>query len=90
MTDLIYTDTKLLSLLQARDETALSAIYRQHGKQVLHLAKRILGSEQDAEECVNDALLDLWNSVPPAEPNVIKLRKEPSSEMDLALFLQKS
>lgn len=69
MTDLIYTDTKLLSLLQARDETALSAIYRQHGKQVLHLAKRILGSEQDAEECVNDALLDLWDSVPPAEPS---------------------
>jgi hypothetical protein len=24
-----------------------------------------------------------------ARPNVIKLRKEPSSEMDLALFLQK-
>lgn len=69
MTDLIYTDTKLLSLLQARDETALDAIYRQHGRQVLHLAKSILGSEQDAEECVNDALLDLWNSVPPAEPS---------------------
>ena len=69
MTDHIYTDTKLLSLLQARDETALSAIYQQHGRQVLHLAKSILGSEQDAEECVNDALLDLWNSVPPAEPS---------------------
>ena len=68
MTDLIYTDTLLLSLLQARDETALSTIDRQYGKQALHLAMRILGTEQDAEECVNDALLDLWNSVPPAEP----------------------
>lgn len=69
MTDLIYTDTKLLSLLQARDETALTAIQRQYGRQVLHLAKSILGSEQDAEECVNDALFDLWNSVPPTEPS---------------------
>ena len=68
MTDFIYTDTKLLSLLQARDESALSAIQCQYGKQVLHLAKNILGSEQDAEECVNDALLDIWNTVPPARP----------------------
>ena len=69
MKDLIYTDARLLDLLQERDETALSAIQRQYGQQVLHLATRILGSEPDAEECVNDALLDLWNSVPPAEPS---------------------
>lgn len=68
MNDLIYTDTQLLALLQARDERALSAIQLQYGRQVLHLATRILGCESDAEECVNDALLDIWNTVPPAVP----------------------
>ncbi len=69
MTDLIYTDAKLLALLRERDETALTAIQRQYGRQVMGLARSILGSEQDAEECINDALLDLWNAVPPAEPS---------------------
>ena len=69
MTDPTYTDEKLLSLLQMRDETALHAIQRQYGQQALRLAHNILGSRADAEECVNDALLDLWNSVPPAEPS---------------------
>ena len=62
MTDLIYSDAKLLALLRERDETALSVIQRQYGRKALHLANRILGSESDAEECVNDALLDIWNT----------------------------
>lgn len=68
MNDLFYTDTQLLALLQKRDERALSAIQLQYGQQVLHMATRILGCESDAEECVNDALLDIWNTVPPTVP----------------------
>ena len=68
MKDFIYSDTQLLALLQNRDERALSAIQLQYGQQALHLATRILGCESDAEECVNDALLDIWNTVPPAVP----------------------
>ena len=69
MSDLIYSDSVLFDLLRGRNEMALSAIQRQYGKQVLRLATRILGSEADAEECVNDALLDIWNTVPPAKPS---------------------
>ena len=29
----------------------------------------IVGSRQDAEECVNDAYLGAWNAIPPARPN---------------------
>ena len=32
------------------------------------IAQQITGCEQDAEECVNDAVLELWNTVPPACP----------------------
>lgn len=69
MTYPIYTDAQLLALLQARDERALTAIWEQFGRQAHQLARRIVGSDCDAEECVNDALLDLWNTVPPTEPS---------------------
>lgn len=32
------------------------------------LARRLLPSPEDAEECVNDALLDIWNTIPPQKP----------------------
>ena len=32
------------------------------------MAKNLLQSSADAEECVNDALLRLWNSIPPERP----------------------
>lgn len=32
------------------------------------IAGHILPTMQDAEECINDALLDLWNTIPPKRP----------------------
>ena len=61
-------DEKLLRLFAARDERALAAAEQQYGKLSRSVAFRILGNQQDAEECANDVLLKLWNSIPPAEP----------------------
>ena len=33
------------------------------------IANRIVSNEQDALECVNDALLAVWNRKPPENPN---------------------
>ena len=33
------------------------------------VARNILGSDEDAEECLNDALLTVWNAIPPAKPS---------------------
>lgn len=57
--------------LYRHDEAALEAVSRQYGRLLYGLAYRISGSPSDAEECVNDALLDLWNSVPPDKPRRI-------------------
>lgn len=35
----------------------------------MKLAYNILGNAHDAEECVNDAYLAMWNAIPPAKPN---------------------
>lgn len=32
------------------------------------IAREITGDERDAEECVNDTCLRLWNSIPPEKP----------------------
>ena len=57
--------------LYRHDEAALEAVSRQYGRLLKGLARQITGSESDAEECVNDALLDLWNAVPPDRPERI-------------------
>lgn len=65
-------DKTILELLKARDEKALRMLTDSCGKQCRRLAARLLHSEQDAEEVWSDALLQLWNAVPPAEPRDLR------------------
>lgn len=61
-------DEAIIAMLIQRDEQALQAVSQKYGSHGRELAQRILGSRQEAEECLNDALLRLWNAVPPARP----------------------
>lgn len=61
-------DEKIVSLFLARDEQAISCADSTYGKRLLHLAKNIVASPQDAEECVSDTLLKAWDSIPPQVP----------------------
>ena len=63
------TDAQIISLFHARDQKALSETQQKYGGLCHSIAKNILGSHEDAEECLNDALLRLWESIPPAKPN---------------------
>ncbi len=62
-------DRQILALLQRRDESALAALTAAYRPMGLRIARNILQSDEDAEEVWNDALLNLWNAVPPAEPD---------------------
>ena len=66
--DRIPDDSEIVELLCRRDEFALRAVMTKYGALMASIARQITGSEQDAEECVNDAVLELWNTVPPACP----------------------
>ena len=61
-------DTEIISLLWERQESGLDEILRRYGRMLKQFAGRILPTAQDAEECVNDALLDMWNTIPPKRP----------------------
>lgn len=61
-------DSEITAQLWQRRETALNEIIRRYGRMLKSFAGRILPTAQDAEECINDALLDIWNTVPPKRP----------------------
>ena len=61
-------DAQIIALFYARDEGAIRATAEQYGALCRSTALHILGNPQDAEECVNDAYLKLWNAIPPANP----------------------
>lgn len=64
-------DEKIISLFFLRSEQAIQELNQKYGKLFHALALRILNDQRDAEECVNDAYLGMWNTIPPQRPQVL-------------------
>lgn len=65
------TQSHILELLNTRNERGLELLTASSGRLLMSLARRILGSAADAEECVNDVLLEVWNTIPPKSPESV-------------------
>ncbi len=65
-------DQQIIELFFAREEQAITELAAKYGSICLSIAKNILKSEPDAEECVNDTYLAVWNTVPPQKPNPLR------------------
>lgn len=65
-------EKELIELFMHRDETAISTTIEQYGKYCYSIAYNILGSHEDAEEALDDALIDVWNAIPPTVPSSFK------------------
>ena len=61
-------DKELIGMFLRREETAVAEAERTYGGLCLKVAENILGDKQFAQECVNDALLRMWETIPPNEP----------------------
>ena len=61
-------DREIIAALNVRDEAAIAALDAAYGRLCHSITRNILGSDEDAEECVNDTWLKIWASVPPDEP----------------------
>ena len=66
-------DGAIVEALFARSEEALRALDSKYGRRLRALAQHIVSSQQDAEECVNDAWLRAWNAIPPQRPDKLQL-----------------
>jgi len=62
-------DLEIIELYFARDEMAIKETAVKYGKLCYSMAYNILNSKEDAEECVNDTYLGVWNAIPPLRPD---------------------
>ncbi len=65
-------DGKIIELFFARSERAIQELDIKFGKICHKLSYNILNCWNDAEECVNDAYLGVWNAIPPAKPDPLQ------------------
>ena len=65
-------DSKIIELFFAREERAIAALSEKYGAVCRQIAKNILKNELDAEECVSDTYLAVWNTVPPQKPDPLR------------------
>ena len=61
-------DAQIIESFFRRDPAALDAVQQKYGKRCLAAAGHILPDSRDAEECVSDVWLRLWNAIPPERP----------------------
>lgn len=61
-------DNGIIQLYWDRNDRAIHATSEKYGPYCKSIARNILHNEADAEECVNDAYLSAWNSMPPHRP----------------------
>ncbi len=55
-------DAAIVRLYWDRNEQAIPATAEKYGSYCTAIARNILGSPEDAEECVNDAYMQAWNA----------------------------
>ena len=61
-------DQDILDKFYDRSEDAITLSLDRYGNYCGSIAGNILGSLEDAQECVNDTYLRVWNSIPPDQP----------------------
>lgn len=65
-------DKDIVSLYFERNDNAITETSVKYRAYCMTVAVNILENSQDAEECVNDALHKVWNSIPPASPENLR------------------
>ncbi len=65
-------DDEIVELFWNRSEQALSETRSKYYRYCYCIAYGILRCSEDADECVNDSLVNAWNAIPPARPAVFR------------------
>lgn len=64
-------DKEIIAMLFDRDEDAVGALAGKYGSYCSAIARNILENREDAEQCVNDAYMRAWESIPPQRPKLL-------------------
>ena len=64
-------DRDIIALYLERNQDAIAETEKKYGRYCYSIAYNILYNAEDAEESVNDALMNAWNSIPPHMPSIL-------------------
>lgn len=65
------TDTEIVDLFWSRSENAITELKDKYDRLAMSVAMNVLHDREDAEECVNDSYLEMWNRLPPERPKIL-------------------
>jgi len=65
-------DPAIVDLYWERSETAIEETRKKYGVYCYSIAYHILHCSLDAEECVSDTYLNVWNAIPPERPGKLQ------------------
>lgn len=68
----MMTDERLVELFFDRSEEAVTELSERYGRLCMAMASRLLHDSRDAEECVSDAYLAVWDTIPPNRPENLR------------------
>lgn len=57
----VLPDVELMTLIAAKDESALTELYRRYAPYLNAVALRMLDDPDDVQQCVQDAFVNVWN-----------------------------
>ncbi|MBR6772038.1 MAG: sigma-70 family RNA polymerase sigma factor [Clostridia bacterium] len=63
-------DERIIDLYWDRNQQAIVETSGKYGDMCFRIAENMLFDRLDAEECVNDTYLGVWNAIPPSRPKV--------------------
>ncbi len=61
-------DEEIIALLFARDEIGLKYTEEKYDPLYKSILRQMLTDKSDVDECANDVLLSIWNTIPPNQP----------------------
>lgn len=64
-------DKKIIELFFNRSENAIEALQQKYSRLYMNILCQLLTDNSDIEECENDILLAVWNSIPPNNPEYL-------------------
>ena len=64
-------DELIIELLFSREEKAIDEVSCKYRNTLYSIAFNILKNKEDAEECLNDTYLAVWNKIPPERPQYL-------------------
>ena len=67
----VLNDDQIVQLYFERSEDGIAQSQQQYGKLCRSVIRRILPDERDAEECLSDVWVRVWNSIPPERPRAL-------------------